>query len=119
MSSFASAAQGLNLKEGDALFGSAQQIWTMLDEMASSSPEKYAAFIAKQKKEHEELVRQNKPPTPKFAVSTKDVCLRCVCLYMCLCARVSVCILNSHADADKQRGVPEHKRVREAQGARI
>jgi gas vesicle protein len=78
MSSFASAAQGLNLKEGDALFGSAQQIWTMLDEMASSSPEKYAAFIAKQKKEHEELVRQNKPPTPKFAVSTKDVCVVCL-----------------------------------------
>jgi hypothetical protein len=72
MSSFASAAKSLNLTEGDAL-AHAQQIWTMLDEMAATSPEKYAAFIAQQRKEHDDLVRKSRPPQPKYAIATTDV----------------------------------------------
>ena len=76
--SFAEAAKQFNLKDGDGVFRNAQQLWSMLDEMAASNPAAYKAFIEKQRQEHEALVKQNAPPTPVFAVATADVCRACM-----------------------------------------
>ena len=69
--SFATAAAALNIKGEDAV--RAEQMWSMLDELAASDPAAYKAFLDKQKREYEALQEQNKPPQPVFTVATHDV----------------------------------------------
>ncbi|KAK2156904.1 hypothetical protein LSH36_202g04001 [Paralvinella palmiformis] len=51
----------------DAMLNQAQHIWSMLDEMATASPETYQKFIKKQLKDGQEVM---KPPNPHMCVQT-------------------------------------------------
>lgn len=51
----------------ESLLNQAQNVWTMLDEMAESSPEKYKEFIDKQMKEAKEYM---KPPVPNMCIQS-------------------------------------------------
>lgn len=51
----------------ESLLNQAQNVWSMLDEMAESSPEKYKEFIDKQMKEAKEYM---KPPEPNMCVQS-------------------------------------------------
>ena len=71
--SFKDAAASLGLKEGDELLVNAQQIWSMLDEMAHSDPASYKKFIEKQKAEYDATVKANAPPLSRFTLHTSQV----------------------------------------------
>lgn len=51
----------------ESLLNQAQNVWTMLDEMAENNPDKYKEFIDKQMKEAKEYM---KPPEPDMCVQT-------------------------------------------------
>lgn len=51
----------------ESLLSQAQNVWTMLDEMAEDSPDKYKEFIEKQRQEAKEYM---KPPVPNMCIQT-------------------------------------------------
>ena len=51
----------------ESLLSQAQNVWTMLDEMAEDSPEKYKEFMEKQRQEAKEYM---KPPVPNMCIQT-------------------------------------------------
>ena len=70
-----------------SMVAKAQQLWTMLDDMAAHNPEAscaialrgdhaaqgYKDFIDKQRREHDELQRKQRPPEPIFSLLTTEV----------------------------------------------
>ena len=57
------------------LLGQAQQLWSMLDDMAVHNPDAYKAFIEKQRAEHQRMSEEARPPQPVFAAATTEVIL--------------------------------------------
>ena len=72
MDQFKAATAALNLKQGDAMFTQAAQLWEMLDDMAKTNPTKYRQFIDKQRADRDRLVAET-AITAVFAVYTTDV----------------------------------------------
>ncbi|KAK7105659.1 PIH1 domain-containing protein 2-like [Littorina saxatilis] len=54
--------------EGDKLLQQAEQLWSMLDDMADKDPDSYKRFIEKQRSEHEKLTA---PPQPNMCLKTQ------------------------------------------------
>lgn len=65
-------AESLNLQEHSGLLTQAQQLWSMLDDMAASDPAKYDAFIKKQMEEKERLQKELQPPHPEIGVQLRE-----------------------------------------------
>ena len=53
---------------GEQLLQQAQQVWSMLDDMADKDPQAYRRFMDKQSKEQQELTA---PPQPHMCVRTR------------------------------------------------
>lgn len=54
----------------DSMMKQAQQVWSMLDDMAENDPQAYKAFIDKQAAERKEFMA---PPEPHMCVQTQMV----------------------------------------------